>query len=386
MNKIQETYLRLLRKAILLGKREEVRGKNILEELPADVVDAVVQLAQRQGTGPLVFDQLLRDGATGDRRQAMEMLMKQHCMQNMMLQEQMKAVQAKTLSALSEGGVDAVVFKGFALAQHYPQPHLRQWGDIDIYVGDKGYHQTAEILRQTWPGQPCFETEEDYFKHWNIIANGISIEAHRVTIAMTHPRDKRLWKRLEREGMGIGDRRQEIGPEEKFNILLVFIHSWHHYVDSRSANMKQVCDVALCIQAIGDRRQATGDRFIRRNLRKLRLTQVWEAYAWIMVEKLGLEPEMCPGYRASGRRGEMARRRGEKLLQRILNPVKVYRKPATEVNQNKLVRRLNALHAKIQDSFSLWEISPVYAVHDLMGKILDGISRMVKGELNRRWE
>jgi len=402
MNKIIDTYFALLRHAIGLEASSE-KYRTSFQELVFPVrqgqpspcletvedIEAIVQLAQRQGTGPLVFDQLLRDGAIDDRLQAIGLLMKQVCMQNMMLQEQMKAVQAKTLSALSEGCVDAIIFKGFALAQHYPKPHLRQWGDIDIYVGAKGYHQGAKILRQTWPDRPCFQEEEEFYKHWNVDFENTAIEMHRVSAVLLHPSDRRLWLKLETKAMEEATWMKGDGfiakvPEAKWNVLFVFLHSWQHYTDSRSASIKQLCDVAMCLKATNSRRQDTDelDRYLRKNLRKLRLTQVWEAYAWIMVEKLGV-PASWVGVKVTNSRIQM---RGERLLQRLLNPIKVYNQPSTLVNKNIILRKYFTLTNKITCSFSLWEISPVYVLHDIIGKILDGLSRLLRGELNRTWE
>ncbi|MCQ2341210.1 MAG: nucleotidyltransferase family protein [Paludibacteraceae bacterium] len=358
-------------------------------------LDSLVRLAQIQGTGPLVYDQLLKTlsiTSSPVRQGSMEIEMKQICMQNMVRQEEMKGVMQKTLAALAFGGVHAVVFKGFTLAQLYPNPNLRQWGDIDIYVGDKGYHQTADILRKTWPECPCFESEEDYFKHWNINVGHTAIEAHRVTIAMTHPMDKHLWARLENDGLCHSKEMTVDGlkfnvPEGMFNVLLVFIHSWHHYTESRSANMKQLCDLALLLHSVSLQsadvtiQTHTLLDYLNKNLRKLHLMQVWQAYAYIMVSHLGLPANECPLYTLK------VAKRGETLLKHILGySCKTKTKTKMKTKSNIILRKVNTLHNKINDSMQTWDISPVYSIHDIIGKVLEGLSRFLRGEFNRKWE
>lgn len=375
MIKIHDVYFAWLRAALW--------GEKVVERWSAEGKEQLLHLCMHQGTGPLIVDRLLKvDDAPCTMPDDWLMPMKQVCMQNMMLQEQMRVILQKAVSALSEGGVYAVVLKGFALAIHYPQMHCRQWGDIDIYVGNEGYHQTAEILRMTFPNCPCYEEEEEYFKHWNVNVGNTAIEAHRVSAILLHPGDNRLWHRLETEAMrhavelDIEGTRLRV-PEEKWNILFVFLHSWQHYTESHSAKMQQFCDLALLLHHAQDK--ALG-AYLRTNLRQLRLTQIWQAYAYILVQYLGLPADECPLYTPK------AAKRGERLLQRLLEGREQVGHAQGSVPTNIVRRKLYTLRHKIADSLQTWELSPVYTIHDIMGKVLEGLSRLVRGEINRKWE
>lgn len=384
-----DTYCSLLRHALGFSTPDMLTGST----LNAVDMGSLIHLAQIQGTAPLVYDQLLKTlpptpslmGQGGA-----EMQMKQACMQNMMLQQEMKGVLATAWEALSNSGVQPVLLKGFGLAMLYPQPHLRQWGDIDIYVGADGYHIAAETLRKTFPDNPCFEEEEEYFKHWNINIGNTAIEAHRVSAVLTHPCDMRLWQRLERDAMANAQEVEIEGmklriPEYRFNSLFVFLHSWHHFTESGSATMKQLCDLALLLHSASLQSAEATIRpnalldYLKKNLRQLCLTQVWQAYAYIMVTYLGLSADECPLYTPK------AAKRGEKLLNRILNPVRATSHTATP-HTNILLRKLSTLRGKIHDSLQIWPISPIYAIHDIIGKVLEGLGRLLRGELNRKWE
>ncbi len=147
--------------------------------------------------------------------------------------------------------------------------------------------------------------------------------------------------------------------------------------------MKQVCDITMCLKhliapSVVESHWAT--TYLRKNLRRLRLTQVWQAYAWIMVEKLGLPMDQCPQYTPK------AAKRGEMLLQRILEGRVHKTTDNSKVPSNVILRKLYTLRSRIQDSLQLWEISPIYAIHDMIGEIIHGVGRLLRGDINRKWE
>lgn len=379
-----DTYCSLLQQALGFSTSDTLANRSAFNAVD---MASLIHLAQIQGTAPLVYDQLLK--ADSLLPEEAQMQLKQACMQNMMGQQEMKGVLATAWNALSNGGVRPVLLKGFGLAALYPQPYLRQWGDIDIYVGADGYHIAAETLRKTFPDSPCFEEEEEYYKHWNICIGNTAIEAHRVSAILIHPCDMRLWQRLERDAMIHAQEMDIEGmklriPEYRFNSLFVFLHSWHHFTESGSATMKQLCDLALLLHHTSSLLPHTSyllplTSYLRHHLHRLRLTQVWKAYAYIMVTYLGLPADQCPLYTPK------AAKRGERLFNRILNPVRATSHTATP-HTNILLRKLSTLRGKIHDSMQTWPISPIYAIHDIFGKVLEGLGRLLRGELNRKWE
>ena len=386
-----DTYCSLLQQALGFATPDTLANRSMPNAVD---MGSLIRLAQIQGTAPLVYDQLLKADSLLPDEALMQL--KQACMQNMMMQQEMKGVLATAWDALSNGGVQPVLLKGFGLANLYPQPHLRQWGDIDIYVGADGYHTAADVLRKTFPDSPCFEEEEEYFKHWNINIGNTAIEAHRVSAVLVHPCDMRLWQRLERDAMAKAEDIDAEGmklriPEYRFNILFVFLHSWHHFTESGSATMKQLCDLALLLHSASLLPHTSSllplpssllplTLYLRHHLRRLRLTQVWQAYAYIMVTYLGLPADRCPLYTPK------AAKRGERLLSRIINPTHYTRHTKHHTPHNILLRKLSTLRNKIHDSLQTWDMSPIYALHDIMGKILEGLGRLLRGEVNRKWE
>lgn len=384
-----ETYLHLLRQAIGLQTPAE-------DSIPLETVkdmEKLLHLCQIQGTAPLVYDQLLKEQSlSSSLLKGGELLlsMKQVCMRNMMLQEEQKQLLRQAWSALDKGGASPVLLKGFGLASLYPHSHLRQGGDIDVYVGAEHYHRGAEILRNTFPAYPCFQEEEEFYKHWNVDFEHTALEMHRVSAILIHPCDMRLWKRLESEAMAhaveldIESLRVRV-PEQKWNILFVFLHSWQHFIESHSAKMQQLCDLALLLHSASLLPPRSHflplTSYLKTNLRYLRLTQVWQAYAYIMVHYLGLPTNECPLFT------DKAEKHGEKLMQQILlGRVKTTKDKSNYVPSNILLRKLYTLRHKVADSLQTWDISPIYTLHDIIGKVLEGLGRLFRGEFNRKWE
>ena len=137
-------YIALLRKALWDDKAQVI--------LHSDDISGLVRLADFQGTGPLIYDQLLKIQDV-DIPAALRMQMKQQCVSSMMLQQSMFATLSQAWTALKQADLHPVLLKGFGLAQFYPQPHLRQWGDIDLYIGQKQYHAACGVLQTVFPDQ-----------------------------------------------------------------------------------------------------------------------------------------------------------------------------------------------------------------------------------------
>ena len=68
------------------------------------------------------------------------MRMKAVCMQNMQTQVKLQIVLERAWKALEKAGIQPVLMKGAGLAALYPDPSMRQWGDIDLFVGKEQYH------------------------------------------------------------------------------------------------------------------------------------------------------------------------------------------------------------------------------------------------------
>ena len=367
MNKVQETYLALLRAAIW--------DTDVQIDLHPDEVSKIVQLAAFQGTGPLVYDQLLKMPDL-EISAELRMQMKQQCMMSMMRQQVMMPILSKAWTALEEADIHPVLLKGLALAQYYPQPHLRQWGDIDLYVGQKQYHDACAVLREAFPEAKHPKEEFEFLKHYNFVFGDTALEMHRISMAFAHPRDRKYYERLEeqyltKEGPQIDLEGVTVTvPKDTFNVFFTFLHAWHHFIET-GMNMKQVCDIAVMLHA---KRNTIDIARLKEMLAKLHLMEVWRLIMNIIVNHLTLSQEEAPFY------SDACKERAELLFDRIL--IEGSSRQTEKINADGvsyLKRKWITLQMRMADSRMVKPYAPRYARHMAWSNILHGIERTIKG-------
>ena len=150
---------------------------------------------------------------------------------------------------LAEEGLTTTIIKGFSLASLYPQPDLRECGDIDIYSGEDYDKVNA-----------CFEKHglniwraDGHHVHINI--DGISVEHHfalhnsRVRNGMEGPTE--VLQRL-----AANDRRPTslpgiCFPNPTFTALFTAWHAHKHFL-SEKIELRHVIDWTLALRQLSD--------------------------------------------------------------------------------------------------------------------------------------
>ena len=371
MTNIQQTYLELLKAAIWSG--DELTSERV-KELTSERVSEVIRLSAFQGIGPLVYDQLLK---ISDLKLSAElrMHMKQQCVSNIMLQNSMMPLLIQAWNALVNAEIHPVLLKGFGLAHFYPQPHLRQWGDIDIYVGQMQYHEACAVLRSTFFGIPHPDEDDEERKHYNFDFDNTAIETHRVSMTFSHPCDRRYYECLEEMYLTKDGPKVELEgltvtiPEDTFNLFFTFLHAWHHFVET-GMNMKQVCDVAVLLHA---KRDVIDRERLKEMLRKLYLLEVWQLFMYIITNYLGVPEVECPFYT------DACQKRAELLFERVLIEGTARKSPKLSADGvSYLKRKWMTFQSRMADSRLLMPYAPKYAWHKITGDVLHGIERTLK--------
>lgn len=382
MTSNEQTYLSLLRSAIW----------NESAECLVDSVNwaEIMRLCSIHGTGPLVFDQALKLPQDVGPEPGLAMQMKQQCLVSMVSQQRWEVYVAKTWHTFDDTDVRPVLLKGFGLAALYPQPHLRQWGDLDVWVGVEHYHEACGMLRKTFPGILHPLEEYENYKHYNFeFPDGCSIELHRVTMEFATSRDWQYWQVLEKRGMQGGPslmvgKTQVFLPTDDFNLLFTFVHALEHFCGT-GIPMKQLCDLALLAHSVygtADARQRKEiDDYLDKHLRALCMLEPWLLIGYVVVKALGLPAEEWPLLK-----GKIASKHivvsGEELFARILtNGQQQPAKPTTKKTfSSVLSRKLYTLLSMLESHRSLKASFPRYARHLLWGHIKKGIRRTIRRE------
>lgn len=373
MKELQETYLALLRVAIWDGKEltdERIKG------LTGKRVNEIIRLAAFQGTGPLIFDQLLKlkDVEIPD---AVRMQMKQQCMASMMQQQAMMPILSQAWNALQNADIHPILLKGFGLAQYYHQPHLRQWGDMDVYVGQSNYHKGCKVLLNIFPETDHPEEEDEGYKHYNFVFDNTVLEMHRVSMTFYHYKDRHYYEQLEaayltKEGPSLALHDLIVTlPEDTFNVFFVFLHAWHHFTET-GMNMKQLCDVAVLLHV---KRDVVDRERLKEMLTKLQLMEVWQLFMYILVHYLGMLSEECPFCT------EQCKERAEALLERVMQEGSA--RPHVKLNVegvSYLKRKWLTFQLRLADVRLVKPYAPRYAQHMLVSDVLHGIERILHGK------
>jgi len=307
--------------------------------------------------------------------------MKAVCMHNMQQQAKMTYIFRRAWTALEQAEIRAVLMKGAGLAALYPDPSLRTWGDIDLFVGKDWYHPACAVMRDTFPDALKFDEELDHYKHYNLIADGVSIEVHRVSVGLQHPIDERRYARIEAYGMTNSRELTADGvairvPEPTFNALFVFMHAWEHTL-TLGANVRQLCDLTLLLHHYKD---AIDRQRLGQWLKELHLTEVWQVYMQMLVNGLALPADEALLYSEDA----ILKERAQRLMTDLLAGRLVAPKADGQAPANKIMRKIHTMQERLRNAKRMQPYSPAYARHMKAETFLHGALRLFAKD--RHWE
>ena len=243
----------------------------------------------------------------------------------MVLQRQVRLnhLAVEVIELLAQHDIPATLIKGYSLSGLYPDPDMREFGDVDIYVGEENYHRAAEIVTAAYPDA-----------HWHSdIRGGIHfilvldekqdrvVELHRVTMEFADAKADALYQAFTHKHLAQTTTTVDIYgkaipvPSAAYNALYVFMHAWHHF-ESTGVGLRQLGDWALCLsqahaQASSEEWQALVSE-IGELLTALHMTKVWQTFGHLLVQELGLPHEAFPLYTTK------YQRRAKRLLRQML--------------------------------------------------------------------
>lgn len=292
--------------------------RSALWETPVDIdVDVdwqgVMQLAQHHANNVLISGVALQlpDGQrpSKEMQQQMQFSMRSNLLKHMRLMQ----ILVSAVQLLRQNGIEPVLLKGFGLASLYPNPNLRQFGDIDLFVGLDCFHEACALLR-TLPGGINWGKEVDSGHHYNIEFGPFPMEVHRVSADVADPEEASIYSAIERDGLA--DNKQcasldgaEIHiPSKEFMVFFTFYHAWHHFLTS-GVGWRQIADVAMTLHAYHGQLDLEK---LHRWLTELHLMQPWQTFGYLMVQYLALHESEMPFY------DTYCNKKARKLYRRIM--------------------------------------------------------------------
>ena len=347
-----------------------------VESVPSDVKwENVFRLARQQTLLGLLADGLQK--LPSDRMPDIMLVrkLKSYVVKNIQAHSFMTDRLGQTLQALRDGGVEPVLLKGHGLALNYPNPMIRQCGDVDFYVGKEGYSHAVQVCLGRF-GKGDHELVN--LKHYHFDNQGITIELHKIAaIIPSLLRNARFQKwtvdcmrsselrKVEMDGV------QVLLPSHRFDAIYIMVHAWHHFLEG-GVGLRQLCDWTMYIHQF----HANIDvDVLKADLKAFGLTRVWHLFSWIAVNELGLPSHECPLY--SGKYAGDA----EKMMDIIWGDGNFgrYSERNSKSPEGYVGGKLHSMKVTIRRFFRIMPVYPSQVLSALVLYFLAGIYQFLRG-------
>ena len=277
---------------------------------------SVVRLAKSQSVLGVVGNVLLSDADLSQRvPKELKDKVRKFVMSSMLTHNLLNGTLVKVVSVLRENGVESVLLKGQGLARNYPQPELRQCGDIDLYVGLDNAAKAYDILSPV--AAKVDERERiDKGKHYHVtMPGGVEVEVHRLTDLIVSSKRYLIYQAASDKGTSTGLVTYDFGgtavntPADDFNAFFIFNHLFHHFLTS-GIGLRQFCDWMMFLHA---RKGRLDLEYLGKLLSDMDMMKPWKAFGCVLVELLGMPEEEFPFYDSS-QKGKV-----KKIVRRVLD-------------------------------------------------------------------
>lgn len=282
--------------------------------------------------------------------------------------EHQNALLVELVSLLRKHHIEPILIKGYAIALLYPNPDVRDFADVDLYIGEEDYDRMIPIIRDAYPQAHWF-SEEHGGLHFTMVLdenNDRIAELHRVTMELTHmPRANKAYQRFTLCEMAktrtiIVNNVSVSIPSKAYNSLYIFMHAWHHFASS-GVGLRQLADWALALHDAASEYELA--QILEPVLKQMHMLEIWQTFGWVLVNKLGLPKNEFPLY------NNLSDRKGEQLFSQLIQyghggRVYPYQRPTSGRLKQKLytLRRLTIQHAQLAKLFPKFAICEYVSV------------------------
>ncbi len=334
---------------------------------------SVMQLAEHHATVTLLCDvaSKMNDG----RQPGSEMLarMKTQMRTNLFFQMKLKQTMLKAVEMLREHDIEPVLLKGFSLSVLYPNPSLRQFGDIDLFVGLEKFHEACAVLR-AMPGSYNWGVILDSGRHFNIEFGDYSIEIHRVSAEVLEAKDSATYMEIERLGLVTNAQDVELEgarlrvPSIDFMVFFTFYHAWQHFLTS-GVGWRQLCDMAMVLHTY---HAQINENKLKEDLEAMHLMKPWQAFGCLLVQYLGLPASEMPFHNPKMRRTPRL------VYEYIMEEGNFGRDETFKLKRPKgyLLRKAHALVCILRDFFRMYKIFPGVAFSEMKTSVRQGFIKI----------
>ena len=157
-------------------------------------------------------------------------------------------VQQDIVDTMSRHGIETLVLKGTHVAQYYPEPATREFGDLDLYFYDK-HDEADRVAREVLK----VDVSNDAHHHSKYNYRGVTVESHYDFLNTHYPPSNRRYEALLKELVGTKDiLSATCHPLPTFEVLFLLRHMAGHFAASR-ITLRDLVDWTLTCQALHDK-------------------------------------------------------------------------------------------------------------------------------------
>lgn len=138
-------------------------------------------------------------------------------------------VQQEVIRVMDRRLIDTLVLKGSSIAQYYPQPELREFGDIDLYFYAR--HDEADDIARRELGVAILDNNVHHTKY---DLRGVTVESHRDFLNRLYPRSNRSLEAT----------LKKMAPSANFEVLYLMRHMATHFAAGRNT-LRDITDFYL---------------------------------------------------------------------------------------------------------------------------------------------
>lgn len=145
-------------------------------------------------------------------------------------------VQQDIINKMCSHGIETLVLKGTHTAQYYPQPELREFGDLDLFFKQ---HKAADDVARKEMGVTINNGSHHHTKY---SYRGVTVESHRTFVNTHYPPSNRRYESM----------LEKMAPSATFEVLFLLRHLSSHFAASR-ITLRDLVDWHLTCLALRDK-------------------------------------------------------------------------------------------------------------------------------------
>lgn len=145
-----------------------------------------------------------------------------------------RQVQQDIIDTMARHGIETLVLKGTHVAQYYPRPEAREFGDLDLYFYDK-HDEADRVAREVLK----VDISNDAHHHSKYNYRGVTVESHYDFVNVHYPPSNRRYEAL----------LKGLAPSPTFEVLFLLRHMACHFASSR-ITLRELTDWALTCRAL----------------------------------------------------------------------------------------------------------------------------------------